>query len=102
MAVEGAARSGNPADRIGKYEIVSKIGQGAMGEVYKARDTVLDRYVAIKTMSPAVLGNPEIKARFFASGIETVAGSPEAFADRIRNEMAVLGKVIRQAGIRAD
>jgi len=64
MAVEGAARSGNPADRIGKYEIVSKIGQGAMGEVYKARDTVLDRFVAIKTMSAAVLGNPEMGQRF--------------------------------------
>jgi len=64
MAVEGAARSGNPSDRIGKYEIVSKIGQGAMGEVYKARDTVLDRFVAIKTMSSAVLGNPEMGQRF--------------------------------------
>ena len=63
MAVEGAARPAHP-ERIGKYEIVSKIGQGAMGEVYKARDTVLDRYVAIKTMSPAVLGNPEMGQRF--------------------------------------
>lgn len=63
MAVEGAARSAHPG-RIGKYEIVSKIGQGAMGEVYKARDTVLDRFVAIKTMSPAVLGNPEMGQRF--------------------------------------
>jgi serine/threonine-protein kinase len=63
MAVEGATRSAHPG-RIGKYEIVSKIGQGAMGEVYKARDTVLDRFVAIKTMSPAVLGNPEMGQRF--------------------------------------
>ena len=63
MASEGTARSPN-SDRIGKYEIVSKIGQGAMGEVYKARDTVLDRFVAIKTMSAAVLGNPEMGQRF--------------------------------------
>ena len=35
-----------------------------MGEVYKARDTVLDRFVAIKTMSAAVLGNPEMGQRF--------------------------------------
>lgn len=63
MAVEGATRSAHPG-RIFKYEIVSKIGQGAMGEVYKARDTVLDRFVAIKTMSPAVLGNPEMGQRF--------------------------------------
>ena len=37
--------------RIGKYEIVSRIGQGAMGEVYKAHDPVLNRFVAIKTMT---------------------------------------------------
>lgn len=35
-----------------------------MGEVYKARDTVLDRFVAIKTMSAAILGNPEMGQRF--------------------------------------
>ena len=35
-----------------------------MGEVYKARDTVLDRFVAIKTMSAAILGNPEMGRRF--------------------------------------
>jgi len=35
-----------------------------MGEVYKGRDTVLDRFVAIKTMSAAVLGNPEMGQRF--------------------------------------
>jgi serine/threonine protein kinase/tetratricopeptide (TPR) repeat protein len=64
MAVEGAQRSPNPSERIGKYEIVSKIGQGAMGEVYKGRDTVLDRFVAIKTMSAAVMGNPEMGQRF--------------------------------------
>ncbi len=38
-------------ERIGKYEIVGKIGQGAMGEVYRAHDPVLNRDVAIKTIS---------------------------------------------------
>ena len=63
MGAEGTVRAAN-SDRIGKYEIISKIGQGAMGEVYKGRDTVLDRFVAIKTMSAAVLGNPEMGQRF--------------------------------------
>ncbi len=64
MAVEGPARSSDPTGRLGKYEIVAKIGHGAMGEVYKARDTVLDRFVAVKTMSAAVLGDPDLGQRF--------------------------------------
>ncbi len=64
MPGEEIARSPGPADRIGKYEIIAKIGQGAMGEVYKARDTVLDRFVAIKTMSGALLQDPDLGQRF--------------------------------------
>ena len=64
MAVEGPARSSDPTGRLGKYEIIAKIGHGAMGEVYKARDTVLDRFVAVKTMSAAVLGDPDLHQRF--------------------------------------
>ncbi len=64
MTAEGTARSPDPASRVGKYEILAKIGHGAMGDVFKARDTVLDRFVAIKTMSAAVLGDPELGQRF--------------------------------------
>ncbi len=39
-----------PGVRLGPYEIVSALGAGGMGEVYKARDTRLDRTVAIKVL----------------------------------------------------
>jgi eukaryotic-like serine/threonine-protein kinase len=50
--------------RLGKYEIVHKIGQGAMGEVYKAHDPVLNRDVAIKTMSAAIGADDDLRKRF--------------------------------------
>ncbi len=40
-----------PGVRLGPYEIVSALGAGGMGEVYKARDTRLDRTVAIKVLA---------------------------------------------------
>ena len=51
-------------ERIGKYKIVGKIGQGAMGEVYKAHDPVLNRDVAIKTISAAVGTDEDLRKRF--------------------------------------
>ena len=50
--------------RLGPYEIVSLIGAGGMGEVYKARDTRLDRSVAIKVLPPAFADNVHLKLRF--------------------------------------
>ena len=41
-----------PGKTLGPYEILSPIGAGGMGEVYKARDTRLDRTVAIKVLTP--------------------------------------------------
>ena len=49
---------------IGKYKILGKIGQGAMGEVFKAHDPILNRYVAIKTMSAAIGTDNELRKRF--------------------------------------
>ena len=50
--------------RLGPYEVVSALGTGGMGEVYKARDTRLDRTVAIKVLPSEVAGNPDLRARF--------------------------------------
>ncbi len=49
----------------GKYSIVEKLGEGAMGAVYKAYDEILDRYVAIKTMAEEIKWDPELKLRFY-------------------------------------
>ncbi len=50
--------------RLGPYEILSPIGAGGMGEVYKAKDTRLDRTVAIKVLPEHLAESPERKARF--------------------------------------
>ena len=44
--------------KIGKFEILAELGQGAMGKVYRARDPALDRLVALKTVAPALLQSP--------------------------------------------
>ena len=53
-----------PGLRLGPYEIVSPAGAGGMGEVYRARDTRLDRTVAIKVLPPHVAGDAELRERF--------------------------------------
>src|SRR5436190_1891973 len=50
--------------RLGPYEIESLIGAGGMGEVYRARDTRLDRAVAIKILAPVLAGHPDLRDRF--------------------------------------
>jgi serine/threonine protein kinase len=49
---------------LGPYEIVSLVGSGGMGEVYRARDTRLNRTVAIKTLTTQVADRPDLTARF--------------------------------------
>jgi eukaryotic-like serine/threonine-protein kinase len=50
--------------RLGPYEILSAIGAGGMGEVYRARDTKLGRDVAIKVLPDSLAGDPDRLARF--------------------------------------
>jgi serine/threonine protein kinase len=53
-----------PGTGLGPYEIIAPIGSGGMGEVYRARDTRLDRLVAIKILPASVAGDPDRLARF--------------------------------------
>ena len=50
--------------RVGIYEVTAKIGEGGMGEVYQARDTTLDRDVALKVLPEAFTADPDRLARF--------------------------------------
>jgi Tol biopolymer transport system component len=51
-------------DTLGAYRVLEKLGEGGMGEVYRARDTKLERDVAIKILSPQLARDPDALARF--------------------------------------
>jgi serine/threonine-protein kinase len=52
-------------EKVGKYQIVERIGRGGMGTIFKAHDPVLDRFVALKVISSEVEITDGLRARFF-------------------------------------
>src|SRR6201987_1266637 len=60
----GACMALTPGTKLGPYEIQSPLGAGGMGEVYRARDTRLDRLVAVKILSSHLSENTEARQRF--------------------------------------
>ena len=53
-----------PSVRLGPYEVTAHTGEGGMGEVYRARDTQLDRIVAVKVLPTEFANDAERRARF--------------------------------------
>ncbi len=51
--------------KLGKYEVVSELGHGAMGVVYRARDPVINRQVALKTITAGIADDPSMLERFY-------------------------------------
>lgn len=52
--------------KLGKFEIIHKVGQGAMGVVYKARDPMIDRIVALKTLTTGLASDSNLLRRFYS------------------------------------
>ena len=74
-----------PGTTLGPYSVTAKIGEGGMGEAYRARDTNLDRDVALKVLPPAFTDDPDRLARFEEGPITT----------RIERVSSALGAVPR-------
>src|SRR5215472_2165159 len=51
--------------KLGKYEVIAELSKGSMGVLYRARDAVLDREVALKTIAGTGALDPELKERFY-------------------------------------
>jgi tripartite-type tricarboxylate transporter receptor subunit TctC len=78
------------------YEAVQHSGLFAPAKTPPAVIDTLYREIA------RVLGQSETRERLTSLGVDVVAGSPAAFAAKMRSEIEIMGKVIRDAGIRAD
>jgi hypothetical protein len=76
--------------RIGPYEVTARLGEGGMGEVYRARDTRLDRQVALKVLTASVATDPDRLARF-----EREAKALEAAHEQVPSDDARLSPALR-------
>src|SRR5437870_4992563 len=87
-----------PGTRLGPYEIVSHLGAGGMGDIYKARDTRLDRIVAIKVSAERFGERFESEARAIAALVGTIPYmSPEQLDGRevdARSDVFAFGAVL--------
>ena len=81
--------------RLGCYEILSPLGVGGMGEVYRAHDTKLNRDVAIKVLLPAVANDPEIRSRLEKVGLIARGSTSGDYAQYIDEQLQHWGQVAR-------
>lgn len=77
-----------PGQLISHYELIEKIGEGGMGHVYKARDTKLNRHVAIKLLPPGLTADEERRLRFrreaqAAAALDRATSLAPEYRDRV-------------------
>ena len=70
--------------RLGPYAVTALVGVGGMGEVYKATDTRLARTVAIKTLSPLIASDPELRQAIRARSEGDLEPEPSAYLHALR------------------
>ena len=80
----------------GRYELIDVVGVGGMAVVYRARDTILGRYVAIKILKEEFAKDPDIRKRF--SCIITILWTKRACAARRERPSAGVLRCRRSAG----
>ena len=68
-----------PGSRLGPYEILSPAGAGGMGEVYKAKDTRLDRTVAIKVLPEHLSRDAALRERFEREALADISPDGQRF-----------------------
>src|SRR5262249_48915455 len=73
LAGRATAVSLSSGSRLGPYEIVAPLGAGGMGEVYRARDTRLNRSVAVKVLPPQLASDPDRRSRVQRAAPATAA-----------------------------
>ena len=73
-----------PGTRVGPYEVVAVIGAGGMAEVYRAKDTRLNREIALKVVNDEMGANPELVRRFEQAKVRPTAARWLGRCRRIR------------------
>ena len=73
-----------PGTKLGPYEVLGSLGAGGMGEVYSARDTRLDRRVAIKVLPDGLAADPQFRERFDREAQAHLGAEPSAHLHALR------------------
>ncbi len=75
-----------PGTTLGSYSVTAKIGEGGMGEVYRARDTKLNRDVALKLLPPELTRDETAKQRFLQEAKAGLGPRPPQHLHHLRDQ----------------